>query len=117
MPGFTHTPVKRGTRYEVRGARLKLYKILVKPLNIAVEWVTLMLHSRDNPASNLDPNTGKPDGKFSCFLSLPPGELRDFIKIRTRPLSFTYFRIYYSPIILHPTIYAKLGIPVTASVV
>jgi hypothetical protein len=96
-----------------KGTHLELYKILIKPLNVAVEWVTLLLLSRKDPASNLDPNTGKPDGKFSYFSSFPPGKFRDCIKIRTRSLLSTYFRIYYSLITIHSAIYAKLAVAVT----
>jgi hypothetical protein len=45
-------------------------------LNIIVNWLTLLLHIREDPGSHLDPETGCPG--FSWFSSVPPGECQDY---------------------------------------
>jgi hypothetical protein len=47
--------------------------------NIVVEWLTLLLHIREVPGSNLDLETGHSDWSFLWFSSIPQGKFRDSI--------------------------------------
>jgi hypothetical protein len=47
------------------------------PLNIMVEWLTLLLHLQEVPGSNLGLETSYPDWGFSWISSVPPGKCQD----------------------------------------
>jgi hypothetical protein len=68
--------------------------------NVAVEWLTLFLRISEVPGSNLDPETGYPDLRFSWFSSVPPGECRHITLKQTTAASFRILSnlsiVYYS---------------------
>jgi hypothetical protein len=45
--------------------------------NVVVEWLTLLLCTREVPGSNLGSDTGFPDWVFLWFYTVPPRRLRD----------------------------------------
>jgi hypothetical protein len=63
-----------------------------------VRWLTLLLHIRDVPGSNISPETGCPDwafpGFFFQFLQANAGIVPS---VRPRPLLSTSFSFHLSP--------------------
>jgi hypothetical protein len=53
------------------GITLVLF-VIVSLLYVVVEWLTLLLRIREDPGSNLSPDTGYTDG-FLWFSSVPRG--------------------------------------------
>jgi hypothetical protein len=45
--------------------------------NVVVEWLTLLLCTREASGPSLGSGAGYPDGGFSWFSSVPPGEFKD----------------------------------------
>jgi hypothetical protein len=60
--------------------------------NVVVDWLTILLHIREFPASDLGPETGY-DDRFSWVTSLAPGNT--VRQIRPRPLPSTAFPIHH----------------------
>jgi hypothetical protein len=46
-------------------------------LNVVFEWLTFLLHIREVPGSNLNPETDCPDTSITSFSSVPPSKYRD----------------------------------------
>jgi hypothetical protein len=69
--------------------------------NVVVERLTLLLHIKEVPGSNLDLESGYHD-RFFVVLSVLPGKCRDITVKLTGPRSLpsTSFSIHYLPIIL-----------------
>jgi hypothetical protein len=59
---------------------------------VIVEWITLLIHMRENPGLNFGPETGLLSQVFRAFFS------RYYLEIRPLPLPFTSFTIHHLPI-------------------
>jgi hypothetical protein len=46
-------------------------------LKVIVEWITPLLHIREDPGLNFGPETGLLSQVFSAFFPVPPGEFQD----------------------------------------
>jgi hypothetical protein len=67
---------------------------LISP-NVVVEWLTLLIHIREVPGSNIGPETVYPE-VFRCFSQTSRKILEEKFKIRALLLPSNFFTIHHS---------------------